>query len=36
MNGSIGEFIVFDRALTNGERRLIEAYLGKKWSVKVS
>lgn len=36
MNGIIGEIIIFDRALNQEERKSIESYLGKKWSIKVS
>lgn len=36
MNGTIGEIIIFDRALTTEERKSIESYLGKKWLIKVS
>ena len=36
MNGTIGEIIIFDRALNSEERKSIELYLGKKWSIKVS
>lgn len=36
MNGQIGEIIIFDRALKTEERKSIEQYLGKKWSIKVS
>ncbi|MBP7710343.1 MAG: LamG domain-containing protein [Rickettsiales bacterium] len=35
-NGYIGELIIFDRVLLNEERKAIEAYLGKKWGVKIS
>lgn len=34
--GYIGELIVFDRVLRNEERKAVEAYLGKKWKIKVS
>ena len=33
--GFIGEFIVFDRALTDGEKLKIEQYLSDKWSIKL-
>ena len=33
--GSIGEIIIFDRAVKNEERDAIEAYLGQKWGVTV-
>ena len=36
MNGTIGEIIIFDRVLNQEERKAIEGYLGKKWSIKVS
>lgn len=36
LNGFIGELIIFDRALKTEERKAIEGYLGKKWSIKVS
>ena len=36
MNGTIGEIIIFDRALNTEERKSIESYLGKKWAIKVS
>jgi hypothetical protein len=35
-DGYISEIIIFDRALKTEERRSIEAYLGKKWGIKVS
>jgi prepilin-type N-terminal cleavage/methylation domain-containing protein len=35
-NGYIGEFIIFSRALKTEERQAVEAYLGKKWKIKVS
>jgi len=35
-NGYIAEFILFTRALKTEERRAVEAYLGKKWKIKVS
>ena len=34
--GSIGEIIIFDRALNTEERKSIESYLGKKWSIKIN
>jgi prepilin-type N-terminal cleavage/methylation domain-containing protein len=34
--GDIGEIIIYSRALTNSERRDVEAYLGKKWGIKVN
>jgi len=34
--GNIAEFIVFNRALKNEERREVEKYLGKKWGIVVS
>ncbi len=36
MNGDIAEIIIFDRALTDEERKSIEEYLGKKWAISVS
>lgn len=36
MNGTIGEIIIFDRTLNTEERKAVESYLGKKWSIKVS
>lgn len=35
-SGYIAEFILFSRALKTEERRAVEAYLGKKWKIKVS
>lgn len=35
-NGDICEIIMFDRNLTNEERRNIEAYLSQKWKIAVS
>ena len=32
--GEIGEFLIFDRALKNEERRSIETYLTEKWRMK--
>lgn len=34
--GSIGEIIVFNRALNEEERRSIEKYLGQKWGIAIS
>ncbi len=34
--GSIGELIIFDRALKDEERQSIEDYLGKKWGISIS
>jgi len=34
--GNIAEFIVFNRALKNDERKDVEKYLGKKWGIQVS
>lgn len=34
-NGYIGEIIAFERTLSNEERKVVEAYLGKKWGIKV-
>jgi len=36
LNGAIGEIIIFDRALNTEERKSIESYLGKKWSIKIN
>ena len=33
--GSIAELIIYDRALLNAERKDIEKYLSKKWSIKI-
>ena len=33
--GSIGEIIIYDRALSNEERKSVEGYLSKKWSIKL-
>ena len=33
--GSIAELIIYDRALLNSERKDIEKYLSKKWSIKI-
>ena len=33
--GDIGEIIIYDRALTDNERKDIEKYLSKKWSIKI-
>ena len=33
-NGSMGEIIIFNRALKNEEMDYIEEYLGKKWKIK--
>ena len=33
--GSIGEIIVYDRALKREERQSIETYLGKKWGIRM-
>lgn len=35
-SGYIAEVIIFNRALKNEERKLVEKYLGKKWGIKVS
>jgi len=35
MNGDIAEIIIFDRALKDEERQSIEAYLSKKWGIKI-
>ncbi len=34
--GYVGEVIVYDRALKKEERQSVEAYLGKKWGVKMT
>jgi prepilin-type N-terminal cleavage/methylation domain-containing protein len=34
--GSIGELIIYDRALPKKERQSIESYLGKKWGIKMT
>jgi prepilin-type N-terminal cleavage/methylation domain-containing protein len=34
--GAIGEVIIYNRALSTEERKSVEGYLGKKWSVTVS
>ncbi|MCH2376444.1 MAG: hypothetical protein MK538_19840, partial [Planctomycetes bacterium] len=31
--GYIGEILVYDRALTDSEIRLVEQYLGSKWGI---
>lgn len=33
--GSIGEIIIYDRALSTEERKSVENYLSKKWSIKL-
>lgn len=33
MDGDIGEIIVFNRALSDGDRKSVEKYLSKKWGV---
>lgn len=35
LNGNIGEIIIYDRDLSTKERQDIEAYLIKKWSIKI-
>ncbi len=35
-NGDIGEIIIFNRALKNEERQMIEVYLGKKFNIKLN
>lgn len=35
MEGDIAEIIIYDRALSTKERQEIEAYLAKKWSIKI-
>ena len=34
--GDIGEIIIYDRALTDNERKDVEKYLSKKWAIKIS
>lgn len=34
-NGFIAEIIIYNRVLKSEERRAVEAYLGKKWGIKV-
>jgi type II secretory pathway pseudopilin PulG len=34
--GKIAEIIIFNRSLSNEDRREIERYLGKKWNIKIS
>jgi prepilin-type N-terminal cleavage/methylation domain-containing protein len=34
--GDIGEIIIYNRSLTNEERRAVEAYLSKKWAITVT
>jgi prepilin-type N-terminal cleavage/methylation domain-containing protein len=34
-NGDIGEIIIFNRFLTNNERKSVESYLSQKWNIKV-
>jgi hypothetical protein len=34
--GSIAELIIYDRALLSNERKSIETYLSKKWSIKIN
>ncbi|MDX2083443.1 MAG: prepilin-type N-terminal cleavage/methylation domain-containing protein [Rickettsiales bacterium] len=34
--GSIGEIVIFDRALKDEERKAIEKYLGQKWGILLS
>ena len=36
LNGTIGEIIIFNRALMAEEIDSIESYLGKKWGIKIS
>lgn len=35
LTGGIGEVLVYDRALSRGERQSVEQYLGRKWGVAV-
>jgi prepilin-type N-terminal cleavage/methylation domain-containing protein len=34
--GDIGEIIIYDRALTDNERKDVEKYLSKKWAIKIN
>jgi len=34
-NGDIGEIIIYDRTLSDNERKDIEQYLAKKWNIKI-
>jgi len=36
MNGDIAEIIIYQRAISDNERRDIENYLAKKWSIRIS
>ncbi len=36
MNGDIAEAIIYNRALTDSERRQLERYLGAKWGISVA
>ena len=36
LNGSIGEVLVYDSALTDSERQSVEGYLAKKWGTTAS
>ena len=36
LEGYMSELIIFDRALTDEERKSVEKYLGKKWAISVS
>jgi len=35
-SGKIGEIIIFNRSVRNDERKLIEKYLAKKWSLDIN
>jgi len=35
-SGKVGEIIIFNRAVRNDERKLIEKYLAKKWSLDIN
>lgn len=35
-HGYIGEFIIYDRYLTDEERKSVESYLGKKWKINLN
>lgn len=35
-SGKIGEILIFNRAVRNDERKLIEKYLANKWSLDIN
>ena len=35
-NGDIGEVIIFARAISDDEKKVVEKYLGKKWGIRVN